>query len=356
MKKRFALITLLAFFATLFTAVASAQSTSAKGFAKDEEGKPIAGATVEFANLDNGRKLSVKTDKKGEFFTMGLTSGKYKVSLIGADGKVLWYLDNRPIALGDDNVINFDLAKEKAEAAKSSGVSEEQRKQYEAALKEQGKIKNINALLTQAGDARKAGNFDQAVTLLEQAAEQDGKKHDIVYAQLADSYMGAKKYPEAETAYKTAIELAPNKGEYHNNMAQAMLKQNQVDDAIAEYNKAAQLDPSKAGMYYFNLGAVLTNRGMVDQANEAFDKSIAADPTKADAYYQKGVNLLGKATVDPKTGKMTAPEGTSECLNKYLELAPNGPNAQAAKDLLASLGATVQTSFGEQKKAKTGKK
>ncbi|HUO61187.1 MAG TPA: tetratricopeptide repeat protein, partial [Candidatus Acidoferrales bacterium] len=121
-------------------------------------------------------------------------------------------------------------------------------------------------------------------------------------------------------------------------------------------NKAAQLDPSKAGMYYFNLGAVLTNRGMVDQANEAFDKAIAADPTKADAYYQKGVNLLGKATVDPKTGKMTAPEGTSECLNKYLELAPNGPNAQAAKDLLASLGATVQTSFGEQKKAKTGKK
>jgi tetratricopeptide (TPR) repeat protein len=138
-------------------------------------------------------------------------------------------------------------------------------------------------------------------------------------------------------------------------MAQAMLKQNKNEDAITEYNKAAQLDPSKAGMYYFNLGAVLTNRGMVDQANEAFDKAIAADPTKADAYYQKAVNLLGKATVD-KTGKMIAPEGTAENLNKYLELAPNGPNAQSAKDLLASIGSSVQTSFGEQKKAKTGKK
>ena len=356
MKKRFALITLLALIATLFTVAASAQTASAKGVCKDEEGKPIAGATVEFANQENGRKLAVKTDKKGEYFTMGLTSGKYKVSLIGADGKVLWYVNNAPIALGDDNVVNFDLAKEKAEAAKTSGVSEEQRKKYEQAMKEQGKIKNINALLTQAADARKAGNFDQAITLLEQAADADQKKHDIVYGQLADAYVGAKKYPEAEGAYKTAIELAPTKGEYHNNLAQALLKQNKTDEAIAEYHKAAELDPAKAGMYYFNLGAVLTNRGMVDQANEAFDKSIAADPTKADAYYQKGVNLLGKATVDPKTGKMNAPAGTTECLNKYLELAPNGPNAQAAKDLLASLNSTVQTSYGEQKKSKTGKK
>jgi tetratricopeptide (TPR) repeat protein len=355
MKKRFALITLLAFFATLFTVAASAQTASVKGICKDEQGKPIANATVEFANQENGRKLTVKTNNKGEYFTMGLTGGKYKVSLIGADGQVIWFVNNAPIALGDENVVNFDLAKEKAEAAKASGVTDEQRKQYEAAVKEQGKIKNINALLTQAGDARKAGNFDQAITLMEQAAEADQKKHDIVYAQLADSYMGAKKYPEAESAYKTAIELAPTKGEYHNNMAQAMLKQNKVDEAIAEYTKAAELDPTKAGMYYFNLGAVLTNRGMVDQANTAFDKSIAADPTKADAYYQKGVNLLGKATVDPKTGKMNAPEGTAECLNKYLELAPNGPNAQAAKDLLASLGSTVQTSFGESKK-KSGKK
>ena len=293
MKKRFALITLLALIATLFTVSAFADTASAKGTCKDEAGKPIVGATVEFANLDNGRKISVKTDKKGDFFTLGLTSGNYKISLISSDGKVLWFVDNRPITLSGENIINFDLAKEKAEAAKSSGVSEEQRKQYEAAMKEQSNIKGINALLSQGAEARKTGNFDQAVTLLEQAAEQDQKKHDIVYAQLADSYMGAKKYPEAEGAYKTAIELAPTKGEYHNNMAQSLLKQNKVDDAIAEYNKAAQLDPTKAGMYFFNLGAVLTNRGMVDQANEAFDKAIAADPTKADAYYQKGVNLLG---------------------------------------------------------------
>jgi tetratricopeptide (TPR) repeat protein len=106
-------------------------------------------------------------------------------------------------------------------------------------------------------------------------------------------------------------------------------------------------------MYFFNEGAVLTNLGKLDEAIQAFDKTIAADPTRADAYYQKGVNLLGKATLG-KDGKMVPAPGTAEALNKYLELAPTGKFAQPAKDLLASIGAPVQTSYGTQKKS--GKK
>ena len=80
----------------------------------------------------------------------------------------------------------------------------------------------------------------------------------------------------------------------------------------------------------------------------AFDKVIAADPTKADAYYWKGVNLIGKATL--KGDKMVAPEGTAEAFQKYLELAPDGKLAQPAKDMLASIGATIETGFGTKKK------
>ena len=49
---------------------------------------------------------------------------------------------------------------------------------------------------------------------------------------------------------------------------------------------------------------------------------------------------------------MVPAPGTAEALNKYLELAPDGKYAQAAKDLLASIGAPVQTTFGAQKKPK----
>jgi tetratricopeptide (TPR) repeat protein len=111
---------------------------------------------------------------------------------------------------------------------------------------------------------------------------------------------------------------------------------------------SAQTDPTSAAGAYFNIGAVYTNAGRPDDANAAFDKCLAADPTRAEAWYQKGVNLLGKATL--KGDKTIPAPGTVEALQKYLELAPTGPNAQSAKDLLTSLGSSVETSFGNKKK------
>jgi hypothetical protein len=47
---------------------------------------------------------------------------------------------------------------------------------------------------------------------------------------------------------------------------------------------------------------------------------------------------------------MIAPPGTAEAFNKYLELQPNGPHADEAKAMLASIGAPVETTFGTKKK------
>jgi tetratricopeptide (TPR) repeat protein len=356
MTKRIAIFLFLAIMA-IFTVSAVAQSGgSVKGICKDQDGKAIVGATVELNNLDNGRKTVLKTDGHGQYYSMGVPPGPYKISLIGSDGKLIFYFNKVNMAMDGENVIDFDLAKERANAAKGSGVSDAQRKEMDKAKKENEKIHGLNALLAQATQQKKDGKYDEAVATMEQAAAQD-QTHDIVYFSLGDAYLGAKKYPEAETALTKAIELAPptskSLGGYHNSLAQALLKQGKTEPAMAEYDKAAQLDPTNAGMYFFNEGAVLTNRGKVDEANLAFDKAIATDPARADAYYQKGLNLLSKATLG-KDGKMIPAPGTTEALKKYLELSPDGTYAQPAKDLLASLGVAVQTTFGTQKKS--GKK
>ena len=256
--------------------------------------------------------------------------------------------------LAVENVYDIDLAQQRAAAAKESGLTEEQRQKNEKIKKENEKIKGINALLIQANAQMKDAKWDDAVATMEQASAQD-QTHDVVYSTLAEADLGDKKYPEAEAAFTKAIQLAPATskavGSYHNGLAEALVKQGKTDAAMAEYDKAAQLDPAGAGMYYYNEGAVLTNQGKPDQANQAFDKAIAAEPTRPDPYYQKGLNLLAKATLG-KDGKMIPAPGTAEALNKYLELAPDGRYAQAAKDLLASIGAPVQTTFGSQKKGK----
>ncbi len=358
MKRQLTYFLLPVLLAGLLAPAAWAQSGTAyvHGFCKDVDGKPIAGAQVIFQNKDNGRKYDpMKTDKSGEFRALGIQTGIYSVALV-KDGRTLFTMDTR-LASGE-NVIDIDLRKAQAQAV--SGMSAEQKKAAEEQEKEVAKIKGLNEQLAAAKAAEDAGNPQQAVQILTQATQTDPNQ-PVIWARLADAERSLGKsqadlterkatYGRAVDDYKKAIALKPQ-GAFYNNMGEALAKSGDFDGAINAYKEAANIDPTNAATYYFNEGAILTNSGKVDQANAAFDKAIAADPTKAEAWYQKGVNLLGKATVD-KEGKMVAPPEASQALNKYLELAPNGPNAEAAKQLLATLGSTIETSYGKSKTKK----
>jgi len=379
MKKRFAiLLFVLLALGLCVPPVFGQASGSVKGACKDAQGNPIADGIVVWANMDNGQKYTLKTNKKGEYFSLGLSPGKYMVTLYKnaddqKDNKELDHMKGFQVQL-DENTLDFDVKKEQEDAMKGKGVSPEQAKQIqeqqEKAKKESNTVKSLNDKLTAAKTAADAGDYDTAIAALNDANQIDGTR-DLIWFKLGDYYrMSAlkqndkaekdKRLASAIESYNKAIDLkkaappekdpavaAKNLNAYYNNLADAYAKAGKVDDAVKAYDLAAQADPSSAAQAYFNTGAVLTNAGKADQAIAAFDKCIAADPTRAEAYYQKGVNLLGKATLQ---GDKTIPApGTVEALQKYLELAPTGPNAQNAKDLLASIGSPVETSFGKKK-------
>ena len=88
-------------------------------------------------------------------------------------------------------------------------------------------------------------------------------------------------------------------------------------------------------------------------AADAFDKAIAADPARADAYYWKATNLMALAT--EKDGKLSPPDGTIEAFQKYLELQPTGPHAEEAKQMIAAMNASIQSSYGTAKSEKKKK-
>ena len=375
MKQRFAWTLLVALVLGLCVPPLLAQATgTVKGVCRDAEGNPVTSGTVEWLSMDTGRKYILKLNKKGEYFSLGIAPGKYKVTLLGPDGKEMYHMSGIPVGL-DELTQDIDLKKEAAAQAQGQGLTPEQLKaQQEAqakAQKENMTVKTLNEKLLAAKTATDAGDFESAITTLKDATDVDASR-DLLWFKLGDAYrMSANKqtdpaekknrYEQAVNAYQKAIDLKtahPDPKEqdagqklaaYYNNLAEADAKSGKIDDAVTNYNKAAQLDPARAGQYSFNVGAVLTNAGKVDDAIVAFDKVIAADPTKADAYYWKGVNMIGKASL--KGDKMVAPDGTAEAFNKYLELAPTGPYAQPAKDMLASIGASVETGFNKKKAA-----
>ena len=357
--KKISFVMMAALVMALLVPAAFAQTGSVKGKIIDENGAPIADAHIEMVGKDTGRKYSLRSNAKGEIFSLGIASGQYDITVTDSKGQLLTKYTNFRINL-DENHLDIDMKKERA--ASAATISEEQKKQMEAVAKENTKIKGLNDMLASSKAASDAGNYDQAVQILTQATQTDPTR-DLLWLKLADAQRGAAQkatdsaakktlYEGSLESYNKAISLAGNTkpdllGAVYNNMADSYARLGKTDDAIKAYDQAATVNPPGAGGYYFNEGAVFTNTGKVDDAIKAFDKAIAADPTKAAAYYWKGVNLMGKATL--KGSKMEAPEGTAEAFNKYLELDPTGQFADPAKQMLASIGADVQTSFGKPK-------
>ncbi len=127
MKKHFAILlfAVLALGLCVPQVVAQASGT-VKGVCKDAQGNPIVDGMVVWTNTDNGQKYAIKTNKKGEYFSLGLSPGKYNVTLYkNADdmkaGKEIFHQNGFPVQL-DENTLDFDLKKEQDNAAKGQGL------------------------------------------------------------------------------------------------------------------------------------------------------------------------------------------------------------------------------------------
>ncbi len=385
MRKLSAIFSVLVLVLAALPAAFAQASGTVKGVCKDAQGNPIANALVVWANQDNGQKYTLKTNKKGEYFSLGIAPGTYNVVLYkNADdmkaNKDLFHYNKFQVQM-DESTLDFDLKKQAEEQAKGVGLTPEQIKQMQEQKAKQEKevntVKSLNEKLQAADASAKAGDYDSAIADLT-AANQIDPTRDLIWFKLGDynrlsapkqtdPAVKQKRFDDAIQAYQKAIQIKNDElqsgkdkdpakaketlGAYYNNLAEAYAKDNKVDDAIKTYAQAAEANPGNAAQYYFNTGAVCTNAGKVDDAVAAFDKVIAADPTKADAYYWKGVNMIGKATLG-KNGKMEAPPGTAEAFQKYLELQPTGTYADPSKQMLASIGASVETSYGKKKTSK----
>ena len=363
---------------TLFLSLASfAQITAIEGNVIAPEGGPLVKGVVKITRTDIKGNYKCNTDKKGHYFYNGLPLGTYNIA-VEIDGKEMDGVNGVRTRLGDPTPVNFDLQKiaqqnaaraASATAAAASGaapalskeqergMTKEQKEAYEKAIKDREgamkKNKELNDAFSAGLAAIQAKDYDTAITNLTKASELDPKQV-AVWAQLADAYVGAaskKTGPEFDAtmqkgieAYGKALELNPADAATHNNFALALAKAKKFPEMQAELQKAAELDPPKAGQYYYNLGALLVNAGQSEPAGAAFKKAIELDPNHADSYYQYGVYLVGKASF-AADGKVTPVPGTAEAFQKYLQLAPTGQFAESAKGMLSSMDAKVDTSY-----------
>ncbi len=373
MANRFSTL-LMALFVTALCAVpALAQFGAIEGDVKAADGSPAIGAliTIDRTDMKGHYQVAVKDKKTGHYYYGGLPLGFYKVAVKVGD-KEMDTVNGVKVGLGDPIKVNFDLKETamRAQAAQAGiaipqaqpgggaapKLSKEELAKIEEANKKVEEVKAKNAKLTggfNAGlAAMQAKDYAEAVKQFNTAGEADPNQNAVwanlgeAYSQLAKTKSGDERKEalgKGIESYQKALALKPDDGSLHHNMGLLMVNAGQVDAGVGELQKAAQLDPTNAGKFYFNLGAVLTNAGKIDEATQAFQNSIKADPNNADAYYQMATGLMGKASLDAKTGKITPVPGTIEGYQKYLDLKPDGPYADTCKQMITTLGGTIET-------------
>lgn len=361
-----------------------AQTTQVEGKVTDS-GKPLPNAVVSLTSLTNARVFKLKTDKNGNFMMVGLPIGNYEIEISNSSGDKL-YKQKQTIAPEGSSAaaeLKIDVSSgasgqssqgaqpSQGQTGEASGKGGQQQPRYtkeqvEEIKKSNEKILSMKPLIDQAQAALTAKNWEAAVPPLQQLVTMDPTNWQY-YSFLGNAQLQLGKYDEAVDSYQKGIQAVEamtavdpknpvtdpakkkvGEGQMLTNQGNAYLKLHKNKEAVDAYTKAASLDPNP-GVAYFNLCATQYNTGNVDGALDACDKAIAADPNKADAYFIKGSLLIAGSKTDPD-GKVTAPPGTAEALNKYLELQPDGPHAKDVKDMLAYIGSKVETTYKKRGK------
>ncbi len=307
---------------TLFAAVGYAQTGRLKGKVVDAANKPVEGATVVMESKELNRKLSTKTDRRGEY-THFLPPGEYAVT-VSKDNLTQTQVTKVSI---DERELNFTLTA--GGGAGGGTMSEADKKKFEA------ERAAVQAAFTEGATLSNAGKYDEAVAKFNEVIVKLPKCVEC-YTNIALIQVRKKDYAAAEAAYKKAIELQPTSSEIYMGLANVYNAQGKSDLALEASAQASKLGGAGAAGgaaggasadALFNQGVIAWNASKAEEAMKLFQQAVAADPKYADAHY-----WLGMANVNQ--GKL--PEGIKS-FEEYLKLAPTGQYADQAKGMIAAI-------------------
>jgi tetratricopeptide (TPR) repeat protein len=175
-------------------------------------------------------------------------------------------------------------------------------------------------------EASRAGETDAAIAYLERALTIDPTL-DPAASALGSLYLKKKDYPKALAFAEKVLAAKPGDLE-------AMTLRYETYRAMGDKAKAAEAQvamqtasAASTPEELYKQGVALYNANNSVAARATFEQLVKRDPNHAKAHF-----LLGNIMV--ATGENA---GAKEHLQKFLELAPNDPDAGTAKEMLAYL-------------------
>jgi tetratricopeptide (TPR) repeat protein len=313
-------------------------------------GKPIAGAVVTVA-LPSGNTTPIvsKTDEKGHWGALGLTSGLWNIDIV-APG----YQTTRGTANISENqqlpMVKSALAVAVVEEAQSEAVTQTPLIPKEAAdainagqdlmkAKEGDVITAGPAAGTEAPashtvtanevreNAKSAiADFEKAMPLVPVDKPEGKRVHDQLMQVMAQAYYRAGDLPKAIAMLEAITAADPSNTPEAALLANLYLQNGQLDagkQLLEKLPPSAITDPNA----YINVGILFLNKNNPTDAVTYFSKAIEMDSKLPDGFYYRGLaNAQLKKTAAARSD-----------FEQVVALAPDSVDAKDAKAMLAAL-------------------
>jgi tetratricopeptide (TPR) repeat protein len=278
----------------------------------DEKGAPLGGVKITVTcDAVSGFKMEATTNDKGD----------YAFSLVDATKTYKYHLEKEGYQPWEEQVkvpIETNMKKE-FRLTSVGALQAEARAKAEAEMTPQEKaVQAYNAgaeAYNQQNLAAAKAKFQEAVGLDPTLA--------TAWSVLSQLLLAEKNYKEAAAAAESALAIDATDDRalrVRLDAYKGLGDKEKVKEATAAL---ATADPKVAAIAFINEGVTLYNAGKMNDAKAPLEKALELDPTASRAHYLLGICY----SVDDKAK-------AREHFTKFLEMAPDDPDAAAAKEML----------------------
>jgi tetratricopeptide (TPR) repeat protein len=279
------------------------------GWVKDQNGQPIADATLQLSR-EKGGGPSTKTNKKGYWAMLGLIGGPWNLD-VSAQGYVPRKLT---LSISEANRIpSMDIRLEAAAAPLAQAPPGRDIAGEATTAVNQG-----NKLLGDKKFAEARAEYEKALALVPDNA--------ALWKGIAQTYHGEGNKAKTEESLRKVVQLDRSDTESQILLANLLIEEGKTEEGktiLDNLPPGSIKDPA----VYTNLAIVFMNQKRPEEARAYLTKAIDLDPTLAESYYYRGLaGIQAKKNAEAKADFL-----------KYLELAPSGPDAKEVKEMLQAL-------------------
>ena len=237
----------------IFPFILSSATGVIKGKVTDTEEKPVKDARIILQDLARGHSYTTKTNKKGEYYLMGIPPSEYKMRIEKEgcktlEGKVY-------ISFEKDNVFNAVLAKEIKEDVKP-------------------KWEELNVKANQLYREKKT---EEALSIYQEMLLQNPNSA-VIHFNVGNCYYQLEKYEEAINSYRKAVEMKSDFFDVYTNLANTYGKMKKFEEGISFFDKALKSYPDNYNILS-SLGLLYLNNSQSEKAIENLEKAANINPS-----------------------------------------------------------------------------